>query len=67
MDTKGIFSVIIFIILASIQYTLNQILIQLKNMKKYCWKIQRILTKEERGESTWKAAKKKECFIAEML
>jgi len=35
MDAKFIFSVIIFIILASLQYTLNLILRELREIKKY--------------------------------
>ncbi len=41
MDTKVVFSVIIFIILVSIQYTLNQILKELKDMKKILLKNQK--------------------------
>lgn len=41
MDTKVVFSVIIFIILISIQYTLNQILKELKDMKKILLKNQK--------------------------
>lgn len=67
MDTKVIINAIILIIFVSIQYTLNLILRELRDVRKILIKDQNDINLQWRERVVWRVAKEKERFIAERI